>query len=77
MRCAGLAKDIVVEIQTDASVLSLKEGFLEQYNKSNEAAVGNLRFFYGGKEMRNDNLVGEYGVQDDTVITVFIVKIPE
>ena len=73
MRCAKRVNDIVEKIQTDLAVENLKQLFIQKFT-GEELTLEHVRFFHGGKEMKNLNLVGEYGLQDDTVITVFIVK---
>lgn len=77
MRCAALGNDIQEQVQTDVVVLHLKERFRQKYNVDNVPTIEQLRFFYEGKELKNPNLVGEYGIEDNTVISVFITRAPK
>jgi len=74
LRCAGFTKDIEEKLDTDLPVESLKLLFLEKSKLNENPEVTDARLFYEGKELKPSHIVGEYGVQDDRVITVFIRK---
>lgn len=56
------------------SIESLKNLFLEKSKLRDKSDIIDARLFYEGKELKPTHIIGEYGVQDDRVITVFIKK---
>jgi hypothetical protein len=73
VRRAGMSTDVVLNISNNMSGLELKKEYISKV-KGEELDPSMLRLFYGGKEIIDDILAAEYGVQDDRVVTVFKKK---
>lgn len=60
-----------LNVSRKLTILELKE---EYVNKAKDAAIkpANIRFFYGGRELVEDTLLGEYSIQSEHVIQMFI-----
>jgi hypothetical protein len=73
MRRTGVPNDVQLKICNNLSGLELKKEYIKNV-KGEELDPSMLRLFFGGKEIVDDILVAEYGVQDERVVTVFKKK---
>jgi len=73
IRRAGMANDVELKISNNLSGLELKKEYIGKV-KGEELDPSILRLFFGGKEIIDDILIAEYGVQDDRVVQVFKKK---
>jgi hypothetical protein len=73
IRRAGMSTDVELKISNNISGLELKKEYISKV-KGEELDPSILRLFFGGKEIVDDILVAEYGVQDERVVTVFKKK---
>jgi len=46
----------------------------EYRKKVKEENIKSLKLFFGGKEIMDDALIAEYGIQDDFVVQVMVKK---
>lgn len=63
-------QDTKIQINTGKLVSELKA----QYSQENENPEGNIRLFFGGKEMKDNQEILNYGVENEMVIQVYFFK---
>lgn len=70
-RLAGESDCLVDIVNTDA-ITDLKQKYISKSGK--DVAVEQVRLFCMGKELKNENFVYSYDINQDKVITVLIRK---
>jgi hypothetical protein len=73
VRRTGVPNDVELKTANNISGLELKKEYISKV-KGEELDPSILRLFFGGKEIMDDILVAEYGVQDERVVQVFKKK---
>ena len=68
IRRAGKAEDFEVAIETDKNVLELKEA----YASNEDLEVDKIRLFFGGKELKDPEVLKSYEVRSQLVVQAFI-----
>jgi Ubiquitin-binding domain/Ubiquitin family len=65
-RCAGVT-DCVLNLKTDFTVKKVKEKYLETIKQDKI-----IRLFFNGKELKDDNMLGQYPITNKVVVQVFL-----
>jgi hypothetical protein len=73
LRRAGVSNDVELQISNNISGLELKKEYISKV-KGEDLDSTVLRLFFGGREISDEVLIAEYGVQDDRVVSVFKKK---
>lgn len=74
IRCA-IGKDAEVELENTTSIKKLKELYYKQASiDSKEYPIDFSRLFYKGKEMKENHQLGEYNLENECVVQLFVRK---
>ena len=67
LRCNKLTKDLAIQVETSEKVGDMKQRFVS------EAGIecGTIKIFYNGKQLIDDHLIGNYGLADESIISIF------
>mmetsp|Transcript_22434 Transcript_22434/g.22137 ORF Transcript_22434/g.22137 Transcript_22434/m.22137 type:complete len:129 (+) Transcript_22434:267-653(+) len=68
LRRPGKAQDVEIEIESQNLVSLLKE----EYSKKEGIPAADVRVFFGGKELKDENTLLSYFITNDMVLMVFL-----
>ncbi len=75
MRVPGVVNDTKLQIYNNWTVLQMKEEFLKHNPvKDGERDPGHLRLFFSGRELKDQSLIADYGIQNEHVVQVIKKK---
>ncbi len=69
MRCTEASKDVEFSVENTITIDQLKEKYLEEAKIEKK---GTMRLFFSGKELKDGHYLGEYNIQSELVVQVFM-----
>lgn len=60
-----------MEVNTKHAVSKVKKNLRKKYGKE----AGRVRMFFNGKELKDESLIGQHGIESGYVLQVYVAKI--
>lgn len=75
LRCTRIDNDLQIELENTTLIQDLKKIYFEKAGfKEAEFDLEHTRIFFKGKEIKNNQYIGDYQFDTDGVLIVFIRK---